>query len=244
MWTPWHPATPSVSWRSKVQTGSCKKACNPCLDFCESEGGRLYKTWKTVMFFFGSTSWKLLGLDKVQSAFFPETAFQEPEGPPLSRLILKKLAFFSLWASYRKNMNCPPARIWVYIHTLQIHTVDGRNPAPPGMSKTSWKWGENYQPQLVSLPDFFQHQYVWFWNHPRVINEAGREFPFNGIFGQVMSLGIKQYVVLAFCCNFFLVAVKAWDWLQPSSCEAGIMGFSRSKQHSYCWWSTIPESFC
>eukprot|EP00434_Breviolum_minutum_P003296 symbB.v1.2.002901.t1/scaffold115.1/size320724/1 len=38
----------------------------------------------------------------------------------------------------------------------------------------------------------------------------------------VMSLGIKQYVVLAFCCNFFLVAVKAWDWLQPSSCEEAL----------------------
>jgi hypothetical protein len=37
-----------------------------------------------------------------------------------------------------------------------------------------------------------------------------------------MSLGIKQYVVLAFSCNFILVAVKGWDWLQPSSCKADV----------------------
>ena len=31
------------------------------------------------------------------------------------------------------------------------HTVDGRNPAPPGMvKKTVWMMGINYQPQLVS----------------------------------------------------------------------------------------------
>lgn len=41
-------------------------------------------------------------------------------------------------------------------------------------------------------------------------------------FAEVMSLGIKQYVVLAFSCNFILVAVKGWDWLQPSSCKADV----------------------
>lgn len=38
----------------------------------------------------------------------------------------------------------------------------------------------------------------------------------------MMSLGIKQYVVLAFACNLFLVAVKAWDVLQPASCQEAL----------------------
>ena len=33
-------------------------------------------------------------------------------------------------------------------------TVDGRNPAPPGMYKNLVNNGINYRPQLVSLPDF------------------------------------------------------------------------------------------
>ncbi|CAK9035968.1 unnamed protein product [Durusdinium trenchii] len=41
-------------------------------------------------------------------------------------------------------------------------------------------------------------------------------------FQSVMSLGIKQYVVLAFACNLFLVAVKAWDVLQPASCQEAL----------------------
>ncbi|CAL1150186.1 unnamed protein product [Cladocopium goreaui] len=44
----------------------------------------------------------------------------------------------------------------------------------------------------------------------------------------VMSLGIKQYVVLAFSCNFILVAVKGWDWLQPSSCKTALDFIARS----------------
>eukprot|EP00439_Symbiodinium_sp_Y106_P044187 s2061_g5.t1 len=39
-----------------------------------------------------------------------------------------------------------------------------------------------------------------------------------------MSVGIQQYVVLQFVCNSILVAVKAWDWLHPSSCEDALQG--------------------
>lgn len=43
-------------------------------------------------------------------------------------------------------------------------------------------------------------------------------------FQKVMSVGIQQYVVLQFVCNSILVAVKAWDWLHPSSCEDALQG--------------------
>ncbi|CAJ1369269.1 unnamed protein product [Effrenium voratum] len=41
-------------------------------------------------------------------------------------------------------------------------------------------------------------------------------------FQSVMSVGIRQYVILAFGCNLMLVAVKGWDWLHPSSCEVAL----------------------
>ncbi|CAE7206391.1 unnamed protein product [Symbiodinium pilosum] len=43
-------------------------------------------------------------------------------------------------------------------------------------------------------------------------------------FQKVMSVGIQQYVVLQFACNSILVAVKAWDWVHPSSCEDALQG--------------------
>eukprot|EP00931_Biecheleriopsis_adriatica_P108783 TRINITY_DN83072_c0_g1_i1.p1 TRINITY_DN83072_c0_g1~~TRINITY_DN83072_c0_g1_i1.p1 ORF type:complete len:368 (+),score=73.57 TRINITY_DN83072_c0_g1_i1:155-1105(+) len=41
-------------------------------------------------------------------------------------------------------------------------------------------------------------------------------------FQRLISMGIRQYVVLAFGFNSLLVVVKAWDWLYPSSCERGL----------------------
>ena len=41
-------------------------------------------------------------------------------------------------------------------------TVDGGNPAPPGMYKTLKNNELNYQPQLVSLPDFLHQPWIRF----------------------------------------------------------------------------------
>ena len=52
--------------------------------------------------------------------------------------------YISLLYSYNTNM---------YVHS--IPTLDGRNPAPSGMYETLVNNRINYQPQLVSLPDFW-----------------------------------------------------------------------------------------
>ena len=40
--------------------------------------------------------------------------------------------------------------LWKKIAAMELHTVDGRHPAPPGIYQTTLNNGINYQHQLVS----------------------------------------------------------------------------------------------
>ena len=103
---------------------------------------------------------------------------------------------------HRQNVAQSKPIVYCLWQLCHVHTVDGRNPAPPGMHiKPFWWHGINYQTQLVQ--HFFPSTVCWPWINLENTLSHEKRVAFPKIMG-CFTGGVSQGRILNLPCIFFL----------------------------------------